>query len=212
MLHAYIFALVGIALAQISPGPNLFAVAGTGLGQGFRAALFIVLGIASGTVIWIAAAALGLGALLALYPAILTVMKVLGGGYMFFLGLKALRSSLRGGTPLIRSTLEAWTPLSAWRRGLLITLSNPKAALAYAAVATFLFGSGLTALQALGFAPIGCASALVIYGIYGLLFSTGPVRRIQARFARTTNALFGLAFGVIGARILTDGVSEIIRH
>lgn len=212
MPHAYLFALIGIALAQISPGPNLFAVAGAALGKGFPAAAFIVLGIATGTILWVAAAALGLGALIALHPAILTGMKILGGGYLCYLGFKALRSALTGGAPAIRSSGEAWTPGSAWRHGLLITLSNPKAALAYTAVATFLFGSGLDALQVLGFAPIGCASAIVIYGIYALVFSTGPVRRIQARFARTTDALFGLAFGAIGARILSDGVREIARR
>jgi threonine/homoserine/homoserine lactone efflux protein len=212
MLHAYVFALVGIALAQVSPGPNLFAVAGAGLGQGLRPALFIVVGIATGTVIWMVAAALGLGALLVLYPAILAAMKVIGGGYLCVLGVKAIRSSVKGGSPMIHGSRETRTALGAWRHGLLITLSNPKAALAYAAVAIFLFGSGLTALQVLGFAPLGCASALLIYGVYAVLFSTGPVRRIQARFARTTDALFGLAFGAIGARILADGVNEIVRR
>ncbi len=212
MIHAYLAALIGISLAQVSPGPNLFAVAGAALGQGLRTALFIVAGIASGTVIYVAAAALGLGALIALYPSILTAMKVLGGGYLCFLALKALRSAVAGGGSSIQVRSDAWTPFAAWRHGLLITFSNPKAALAYASVATFLYGSGLSPLQVLGFAPIGCASALIIYGVYALLFSTGPVRRIQARFARTTEALFGLAFGAIGARILTDGVREIVRR
>lgn len=212
MLNAYLIALTGIALAQVSPGPNLFAVAGAGLGQGRRAAFFNVLGIASGTLVWVAAAAAGLGALLILYPAILTAMKVLGGGYLCFIAFKALRSAVVGGTPSIKADEGGWTPFTAWRRGLLIFLSNPKSALSWAAVATFLYGSGLTAWQVLGFAPIGCASAIIIYGVYAILFSTGAVRKVQARFARATDALFGLAFGAIGARILSDGVGEVVKR
>lgn len=212
MLHAYLIALMGIALAQISPGPNLFAVAGAGLGHGRRAAFCVVLGIASGIMVWVIAAALGLGVLIALNPAILTAMKVIGGGYLCFLGFKALRSAVIGGAPAIRPDHDAWTPYTAWRRGLLINLTNPKSALSWAAVATFLYGSDLTAPQVLGFAPVGCASALVIYGVYAFVFSAGPVRRVQARFARATDALFGLAFGAIGARILADGVGEIARR
>ncbi|MCO5730325.1 LysE family translocator [Rhizobium sp. SSA_523] len=212
MLHAYLIALTGIALAQISPGPNLFAVAGAGLGHGRKAAFFVVLGIASAILVWVAAAAAGLGALLTLYPSVLTVMKVLGGSYLCFIGIRALRSAIRGGPPSIKANEGAWTPCSAWRHGLLINLSNPKSALAWAALATFLYGSGLTGPQVLGFAPLGFLSAIVIYGVYAILFSTGLVRKLQARFTRATDALFGLAFGAIGARILADGVGEVVRR
>jgi threonine/homoserine/homoserine lactone efflux protein len=111
--------------------------------------------------------------------------------------------------PIGRTTFQGagQTPLADWRHGLLITFSNPKAAAASASVAAFLYGAGLTPLQVLG-----SASTLLIDGVYALLFSTGPVQRIQARLARTTEALFGLAFGAIGTRILTDGVHEIVRR
>lgn len=99
------------------------------------------------------------------------------------------------------------TPLADWRHRLRISFSNPKAASASASVAAFLYGAGLTPLQVLG-----CASALLITHGYPRLVSRGPVRRIQARFARTTEALLGPAFGAIGTRILTDGVHEIVRR
>ncbi|SEQ22438.1 Threonine/homoserine/homoserine lactone efflux protein [Faunimonas pinastri] len=173
---------------------------------------FVVLGIAAGVLLWVVAAAAGFGALLTLYPAILTGMKILGGAYLCFVAFRALRAAAVGGTPSIKADEGSWTPYTAWRRGLLINLSNPKSALAWAAVATFLYGSGLTAPQVLGFAPVGCASAIVIYGVYATLFSLGAVRKVQARFARATDALFGLAFGAIGARILSEGVGEVVRR
>ncbi|MCI9880590.1 MULTISPECIES: hypothetical protein [Methylobacterium] len=42
--------------------------------------------------------------------------------------------------------------------------------------------------------------------------ATGPVRRIRERFARTPEAVFGLALGAIGTPILTDGLREIVRR
>ena len=49
-------------------------------------------------------------------------------------------------------------------------------------------------------------SAMVIYGTYAVLFSTGVAVRAYQRFFRTINGLFGAVFGVIGGRLLIDGL------
>lgn len=198
-------------LGQIASGPNLLAVAGAALGQGRRAAIFVALGVATAIFVWVALAAMGLATLLALYPSLLTAMKLLGGGYLCFLALRALRAAMRAGDPAFRTAPADWTRLGAWRRGVLVNLTNPKSALMWAAVATFLFGSGLDAQQVMGFAPIGFASALVVYGTYGMLFSSGLGRRGYARFARRVEALFGLAFGAIGGKLLADGIADAAK-
>jgi threonine/homoserine/homoserine lactone efflux protein len=209
MLKIYLITLAGIVLGQIAPGPNLLAVVGAALGQGRRAALFLSLGVATAIFIWVMVAAFGLAALLAVYPSLLTAMKLAGGGYLCFLSLRALITAWRGGDPSFRAIRTDWTPLSAWRRGLLVNLTNPKSALMWSAVATFLYGNGLSAPQVLGFAPMGFASALVVYGVYGALFSSGVAQRAYARFARTIEALFGLAFGALGGKLVTDAFGEI---
>lgn len=211
MLEVYLITFVGIVLGQISPGPNLLAVAGAALGQGRRAAVFVALGVSTAILVWVTVAAFGLATLLAIFPSLLTAMKLLGGGYLCYLALKALRAAGRSGDPTFQASRLDWTPLEAWRRGLLVNLTNPKSALMWGAVATFLFGSGLSAPQVLGFAPIGFTSALVIYSTYGVLFSSGLAKRAYARFARGIEALFGLAFGAIGGKLVADGIGEIGR-
>lgn len=209
MAEIYLITLAGVALGQLLPGPNLLAVAGAALGQGRNAAMFVALGVATAIFAWVTLAAFGLAALLSVFPSLLTALKFVGGGYLGYLAIRALRAAARGGEPALRSDGANWTPLEAWRRGLLINLTNPKSALMWGAVATFLFGSGLSAPQVLGFAPIGFASALVVYGIYGVLFSSGLAKRAYARFARGVEALFGLAFGMIGGKLVADGLGEI---
>lgn len=211
VLEIYIVTLAGIVLGQIAPGPNLLAVAGAAMGQGRRAASFLALGVATAIFIWVTLAAFGLAALLRLFPSLLTLMKLFGGGYLCFLAVKALMASWRGGEPTFRASHAEWTPLGTWRRGLLVNLTNPKSALMWSAVATFLYGSGLSPLQVLGFAPIGFTSALIVYGVYGLLFSSGLAKRAYARFARGIEAMFGLAFGTLGGKLVADAVGEIGR-
>ncbi len=209
-----IFALTwaGVLAAQIAPGPNLAAVASIGLAQGRRPALFVVAGIASGMLVWSLATALGLGALIKAFPASLLLLKLAGGGYLLYLGLKAARAIVRGdANSKIKPDERAIGDAAAWRRGVLVLLTNPKSALMWAAVASFLFGQGLGAREVLAFGPLGALSGLVIYGAYAYLFSTGLAMRGYARFSRWFEGLFAAAFGAMGASLLWSGLRDVQR-
>lgn len=212
MLTAYLLTWLGVMAAQASPGPNLAAVASVGLAWGRRPALLVVTGIASGMLVWSSVTALGLGALIEAFPSSLTLLKLLGGGYLLLLGTKAARATVRGGAPsAIAPDARPLSDGEAWRRGLLVLLTNPKAALMWAAVASFLFGQGLGASHVLGFGPLGALSGLVIYGAYALLFSTGFAMRAYARFARWLEGFFAAAFGAMGASLVWSGLRDAGR-
>lgn len=209
MLEAFAITWVGVIAAQIAPGPNLVAVSATALAEGRLKAIFVVTGIASGMLVWSAATAMGLTALLLAHPLSLTLLRVVGGSYLLWLGLKALRATLTGRGVALAAHDNALTPLRAWRRGLTVVLTNPKAGLMWAAVATYLFGTGLTASQVFTFAPLGALSGLVVYGTYALLFSTATASRGYARASRGFDAIFATAFGVMGGKLLWDGLKDL---
>lgn len=209
MIEAYLIALAGVALAQAAPGPNLLAVANAGLAQGRSAALMTVAGVSTGMLCWASAVAFGLAAVIAIYPAMLAAMKIAGGTYLAWIALRSVASAFGGGAPGIRANIRPATALSSWRRGLLVVVTNPKAALMWIAVGTFLFGSGLSAWQVVAFGPLAAISAIAVYGTYGLLFSSGLAVRAYSKFARWTELAFGAAFGALGGKLLFDGVREM---
>ncbi|WP_299749615.1 LysE family translocator [uncultured Tateyamaria sp.] len=209
MFSIYALTWLGVLAAQISPGPNLAAVASVGLAQGRRPALFLVTGISSGMLVWSMATALGLGVLIEAFPLSLLFLKFLGGSYLLFLGIKAARTTLKAGTnTTFALDVRPLTDGLAWRRGILVLLTNPKAALMWAAVASFLFGQGLSAWHVLAFGPMGALSGLVIYGIYAWLFSTGAAMRGYSRFSRWFEGVFAAAFGAMGTSLIWAGVRE----
>lgn len=209
MISIYALTWLGVLAAQISPGPNLAAVASVGLAQGRRPALFVVAGISSGMLIWSITTALGLGALIEAFPLSLLFLKFVGGGYLLFLGIKAARATLRGQTnAAFAPDARPLTDGLAWRRGVLVLLTNPKAALMWAAVASFLFGQGLGAWHVLAFGPMGALSGLIIYGAYAVLFSSGIAMRGYSRFSRWFEGVFAAAFGAMGASLIWAGVRE----
>lgn len=209
MLHAFFIAWLGVIAAQASPGPNMLAVAQAALGQGRRAAMMVVTGIASGCLVWSVAVAFGLGALFDALPGLLTVLKFAGGLYLFYVAVRGLRAAVRGTDEAIRAGASGLSDYAAWRRGFFVVMTNPKAALMWSAIATFLFGTGVTNHEMLAFGPLAAITALVIYGTYGLLFSTGIATRVFQRFWRIIQALFGAAFGALGAMLFVSGAREL---
>jgi threonine/homoserine/homoserine lactone efflux protein len=89
-------------------------------------------------------------------------------------------------------------------------MTNPKSALMWSAVASFLYGSGFDSLAVLLFGPFTFCSASLIYGTYGLLFSSGLAMSAYARFARWFEAAFAAVFGTLGAILLIDGIRDLV--
>ena len=209
MLTIYALTWLGVVAAQSSPGPNLAAVASVALAQGRQPALWVVAGVSSGMLVWSALTALGLGALIETFPQALLLLKLAGGAYLLFLGIKAARAMVRqGSSPTFVPDSKRLSAYHAWRRGMLVVLTNPKAGLMWAAVASFLFGQGLSALHVLAFGPLGAFSGFVIYGTYAWLFSTGIAMRGYARFSTWVEAVFASAFGAMGAGLLWSGLRD----
>lgn len=209
MIEAYLIALIGVVAAQASPGPNLFAVASVALGQGRTSALCVTLGISTGMLVWAVAIAFGLGTLFSTYPIALILLKFLGGSYLLWLAFRALRSARDGTTTSIASDDSQRTHFDHWKRGILVVLTNPKAAIMWSAVGTFLFAANLPSWQVVLFGPVGAISGLLIYGGYALLFSTKSASNFYSHFSRWIETAFGASFGFLGARLVLDGVREI---
>ncbi|OSQ31705.1 LysE family translocator [Thalassospira sp. MCCC 1A03138] len=193
--------MVGIALAQISPGPNMMAVSSAALSGGRQLGLLSAVGVATGVFI-------------DAFPQSLTAMKLVGGGYFLYLALKSLWSCLKGSGSVGSARDNLYSPASkigftAYRTGLLVVLTNPKAALMWVAVSMFLASAQGTHPALIVIGVLASCSAMVIYGIYALLFSTGVAVRAYQGFFRVVDGIFGAVFGVIGSKILIDGMSDL---
>lgn len=125
-LHALIaFAVASIVLIEI-PGPSLLFALGRALSAGRREAVVSVIGNAVGLLGQVAAVAVGLGAVVAASAAAFTVLKLVGGLYVAYLGVQAIRHRRDARLAL---DAPAAAPLSAWRAlrtGMVVGSTNPK--------------------------------------------------------------------------------------
>lgn len=197
--------LLGAFLAQVAPGPNSVVTARSALAGGRRAGLLTAAGVASGVLLWALLFSLGLGVLLEDRPGLLTGLELAGGVYLLFYawhGWKTRDAGQEAGGPPARRG-------PAYRTGLLVTMTNPKAAMLWVAISAYAAALGLSlgSLVMLGFGVAG--SALAVYGGYALVFSTDrAMRAYRARAARVQGAL-SAAFAAIGAALLATGLGAL---
>ena len=122
-------------VASSSPGPATLAIADAAMQAGRRTGLALALGVATGSLTWSIAAALGLAAVMASSAWALEVLRYLGAAYLMVLALKSARSAIKGSPPATGSALAA-PPLRAYARGLLLHLTNPKPILFFGSLYT----------------------------------------------------------------------------
>src|SRR5215217_5961460 len=122
---------MGASLAlNVTPGPDMLYVIARSTGEGRTAGVVSALGIGAGTLVHVAALALGLSALLTAVPLAYDVVRWAGAAYLTWLGVRAIRDARRGTTA--REVPPA--PLSVvFRQGVVTNVLNPKVALFFLA-------------------------------------------------------------------------------
>jgi len=120
---------VAAALLTITPGLDTALILRTAAVEGPRKALAAALGICLGCLIWGAAVAVGLGALLTASQTAFTLLKWAGAAYLAWMGLNLL---LKPRKSFEAARSETPSPAGGWfRRGLLTNLLNPKIGVFY---------------------------------------------------------------------------------
>ena len=130
-IHDFGLFLAAGILLNLTPGPDTAYILGRSIAQGREAGIASALGICVGSIFHTCAAALGLSAILATSALAFVAIKLLGGAYLIFLGIKMLldrRNHLSLPTNFRRRTTAA-----AFRQGVFTNVLNPKVALFFLA-------------------------------------------------------------------------------
>lgn len=202
--ETFVLFLGVMGVMAVTPGPaNLFAVA-TGIERGARAALSGVAGMNAATLVWFGAAALGLGALVAAFPAQFRLLALAGAAYVGWLGLKSLWAAARDhGEPL--AAARPAKPGLAFRDGFAVQIANPKAVLFFTAVLPpFIDQARPLAPQLVLFGATTITMDVLAMSAYGLAGGALAARMAQKGFRRAFAAAVGLLLITAAALILTS--------
>lgn len=198
--------LAAAILLTLSPGPDNMMVLGIGMTKGRARGMAFGLGCAMGCLSHTLLAVIGVSALIAASRLAFTALKVCGGLYLAWMGLKAIRS--RGGAAVGRAEGVAESARTLFLRGVVANAINPKVALFFLSfLPQFVVAQhGAAALQ-LGLLGITfTVQAAILFGLLG--FFSGAVGawltrrpRVGMWLDRIAGAIFiGLGLRLIVAR------------
>ncbi len=180
--------MIAATLAEITPGPNMGYLVALALAQGKRAGLAAVAGVALGLTILGIAAAFGFGLLTSQFPWAGEALRWCGVAYLLWLAGDTWRGTADGADGEIAPS---------FRRGLIVNLLNPKAALFYVTVLPLFIGpSGPAITPLLWLTGIYVVIATTVHatlvvgasGLRGVLMNERRIRLFQ----RGSAVLLGL--------------------
>ncbi len=190
-------------LAAASPGPDFALVTRQSLLHGRKAGILASLGISIGLSIHIIYSAAGLAAVIAHSSEWMTVIKLAGGGFLIFLGVKGLRSRPQESLPFgTRGNVVASSSLRQITTGFLCNALNPKAPIYFLSLFTVVLSPDL---------PL---PTLAIYGAWIMLlqmfwfttvaifFTHDAIRKRIIKVGHWIDRAFGFAMLALGIRVL----------
>ncbi|NEW99599.1 LysE family translocator [Rhodopseudomonas sp. BR0G17] len=198
----WLFVASGLLL-NVTPGPDTAYIVGRGLQFGWRGGAAAALGVGTGCLVHVAAAAAGLSALLMASTLAFSVLKWIGAAYLIWLGLRMLLSKPSDFTATAGAA-PALSLASVFRQGMLTNVLNPKVALFFLA---FLpqFVAADASNKALAFLVLGLI--FVVNGTLYCLALAAFAARAADRLRRSGSVLqwinrgLGALFVALGIRV-----------
>ncbi len=190
--------MTGAVIVLVIPGPAVFYIVSRSIGHGRAAGLVSAMGITVGTLFHVAAATLGLSALLVSSALAFQFVKYLGAGYLVYLGVRVLRRDDAQGLQLPGGEGRL---SRVFGQGVVVNLFNPKNALFFLAFLPQFVepGRGHVALQIFSLGILFALMGWCSDSTWALLAGTLAERiRRNERWRRTQRRLSGYGLIALG--------------
>ncbi|HVU36686.1 MAG TPA: LysE family translocator [Opitutaceae bacterium] len=195
---------VALAIAVALPGPGIFSVVSCAMAHGFRSALAMIVGLVLGDLIYFTLAIAGLAALARSMGEFFYIVKLIGGGYLIWLGVKLWRQSRHAPAQVDVARTVTRSHHRSFVAGFLVTISNPKVIGFYAGLLpTFIDLERLTLTEAFTMAGIVVLTVATIPALYA--YAAARSRRFfqSARSLKVLNRTAGTVLIGSGITVAT---------
>lgn len=204
-------AALGIALVELglalTPGPNMIYLVSRSISQGWRAGLMSLGGTATGFVVYLVMANVGLAAVFLVVPWLFIALKLAGAAYLLWLAYSVLRPG--GRSPFETSDLPRDSFARLFRMGLVTNLLNPKVAILYLAlIPQFIDPAGDVAAQGFQLGAIQIVVGVAVNG--AVVLAAGSIAVFLQRrraWMRWQRRITGTLLGAVGVRLAIDATT-----
>lgn len=207
-MDGQLIAFIGVAAGMVAmPGADFTVVVRSALASR-RSGVACAVGVAGGLLVHTALAVAGLAAVLIAVPALYRALQIVGGAYVLYLGVQALRGALRAsaGEPSADTAGERAVG-RAFRQGFLTNVLNPKAPVLFLSLLPQFVPEGAAVLpRTLLLASIVVLLALLWFPLVAVLVDRLGHRLRRPRTARTVQGVTGGMLAALGVTLLVSPV------
>ena len=191
-------------LAVISPGADFAMVTRSSYAQGRKAGLAAAAGIALGVQVHVLYTVLGIAVIISQTPTLFLAMKVVGAGYLVYLGYKSLTNTTR--ISLDGLAQGASSVASALRTGFLTNALNPKTMLFVVSAYTQVVQPGSPLALDFAYGAFMSFAHWVWFSLVAVFFSSARLRAAMIERQRTVDRVIGVALIGLGLAVVVAGV------
>jgi homoserine/homoserine lactone efflux protein len=193
-------------VTTLSPGPNVLLVIRNSLKYGASSALATILGNLASQLMIVILVAYGISATIAALPQMFLLMKIVGAGYLIFLGIKQIngaRKPLQSSRDSAEAGYAAMSRAEVFREAFLVSSSNPKTLLFLSALMPQFIDPARPFAEQFVMMYLTIAVIVVcIHMFYSVSANALKSQVRNSRLIRTINYLGGSIFVLLGLRLL----------
>ncbi|HDS1818509.1 MAG: LysE family translocator [Pseudomonas sp.] len=192
-------------LAVISPGADFAMVTRSSYAQGRKAGLAAAVGIALGVQVHVLYTVLGIAVIISQSPSLFLFMKVVGAGYLIYLGYKSLTNATR----ISLDGIGQHTGASVWaalRTGFLTNALNPKTMLFVISAYTQVVQPGSPLALDFAYGAFMSFAHWVWFSLVAVFFSSTALRKAMIERQRLVDRVIGVALIGLGLAVAVTGV------
>ncbi|MFZ1418122.1 MAG: LysE family translocator [Burkholderiaceae bacterium] len=198
-----------LAVGAVSPGPSFVVVARTAVSAGRAQGVATAFGIALAGAIFATVALLGLHSVLLAVPKLFIGLKLFGGAYLLYLGVRIIRGATQPLTVDASNRANASRSrslLNNGRSGFITQIVNPKTAIVYASVFAAFLPAHTSGLFNLATVCVVFMIELIWYVVVSLLLSTAAPRAAYLHHKKWLDRIAGGVMAALGGKLLTSAL------
>ncbi|ENN84577.1 lysine exporter protein [Rhizobium freirei PRF 81] len=202
--------IAAVFIGAVSPGPSFVLVSRIAVSRSRQAGLAAALGMGTGSVIFATLALFGLSALLMKVEWLYLALKVAGGFYLIYVGIRIWRHAAHD-LPLDAPSSPAAGGIARnFFFALGTQLSNPKTAIFYGSIFAALLPASPAPWLLLTVPPAVFLVEVGWYTVVTFAFSSNRPRAFYVGSKLWIDRVAGAVIGALGARLVADGLPRHI--
>ena len=187
-------------LAVMSPGPSFLITARIAVARSPADGIKVALGLGAGSMVWAAAALLGLNLLFQQFHWLFVATKVAGALYLIWIAYQIFRHAADPVEMNEPANDEAAS--NPMLRGFLTQLANPKVVVFFGSIFVAMLPKEISGWMVAALIVMVTVNEILWYSLVSMFFGSSPVRRFYFVAKRWIDRTTGAFLGLLGARLL----------